>query len=176
MAILLDDLKGLKVPVKTTTEKNAIVSPETGAILFDSTLGMLCQYNGSSWDTFAAPYIPPTSWTPTIYAVSNITGGTGGVTINSAKYVKVGRLCHFYINANITVTTGGTTAYFTFDTPFTHDAAASPSCGGAGAGQSYYPWSIVDEGGGTSDRLALVSYAPPAGVHSIQFGGFFFTA
>jgi hypothetical protein len=52
--IKLDPQKGLSVPVKTTTEKNAIVSPEVGAILFDSTLGKLCVYTGSAWQTITS--------------------------------------------------------------------------------------------------------------------------
>ena len=49
--IKLDPQKGLVVPVKTTTEKNAIVSPDAGALVFDSDLGKLCVYDGSAWQT-----------------------------------------------------------------------------------------------------------------------------
>lgn len=52
--IKLDPQKGLTVPVKTTTEKNAIASPEAGAVLFDSTLGKLCVYNGSACETVSS--------------------------------------------------------------------------------------------------------------------------
>jgi hypothetical protein len=53
-AIKLDTEKGLTLPVFTTTEKNAILSPDTGAILFDSTLGKVCVYNGSAWQTITS--------------------------------------------------------------------------------------------------------------------------
>jgi len=53
-AIKLDSAKGLTLPVFTTTEKNAILSPDTGAILFDSTLGKVCVYNGSAWQTITS--------------------------------------------------------------------------------------------------------------------------
>lgn len=43
--------EGVVVPVLTTTEKNAIASPETGAVIFDSTLGKLCVYTGAAWQT-----------------------------------------------------------------------------------------------------------------------------
>jgi hypothetical protein len=52
--IKLDPQKGLTFPVKTTTEKNAIPSPEAGAVLFDSTLGKLCVYTGSAWQTITS--------------------------------------------------------------------------------------------------------------------------
>lgn len=53
-AIKLDSEKGLTLPVFTTTAKNAIVSPDTGAIIFDSTLGKVCVYTGSAWQTITS--------------------------------------------------------------------------------------------------------------------------
>ena len=49
--IILDTTKGFTFPVFTTTEKTAIVSPNTGAVVFDTTLGKLCVYNGTAWQT-----------------------------------------------------------------------------------------------------------------------------
>jgi hypothetical protein len=49
--ITLSTTKGLSLPTFTTTEKNAIVSPAAGAILFDTTLGKICVYTGSAWQT-----------------------------------------------------------------------------------------------------------------------------
>ena len=43
--------KGFLPPVMTTTEKNAISSPATGLVVFDSTLGKLCVYVTSAWQT-----------------------------------------------------------------------------------------------------------------------------
>ena len=54
MSIILDTNKGLVVPVMTTTGKNAIVDPVQGAIVFDSTLGKLCIYTGSAWQTITS--------------------------------------------------------------------------------------------------------------------------
>jgi hypothetical protein len=34
----------------TTAEKNAL-APEAGWVVFDTTLGKLCVYNGSAWET-----------------------------------------------------------------------------------------------------------------------------
>lgn len=50
-SIEFNTLKGIALPTFTTTEKNAIVSPKTGAIIFDTTLGKICVYNGSAWQT-----------------------------------------------------------------------------------------------------------------------------
>jgi len=38
----------------TTTVKNAIVSPGTGQLFFDTTLGKLCVYTGSAWQTITS--------------------------------------------------------------------------------------------------------------------------
>jgi len=51
MAIIFDPDKGVQMPVVTTSAKNAIASPLTGAVVFDSTLGKLCVYTGSAWQT-----------------------------------------------------------------------------------------------------------------------------
>lgn len=46
--------KGFLPPVMTTTQKNAISSPATGLVLFDSTLGKLCVYGGAAWQTITS--------------------------------------------------------------------------------------------------------------------------
>jgi hypothetical protein len=43
--------KGFLPPRMTTTEKNAISTPATGLVVFDSTLAKLCVYTGASWET-----------------------------------------------------------------------------------------------------------------------------
>jgi len=45
---------GFKFPVMTTTQKNAIVSPVAGLVIFDSTLAKLCVYSGSAWQTITS--------------------------------------------------------------------------------------------------------------------------
>lgn len=39
----------LQTPQVTTTEKNALVTPATGRVVFDTTLGSLFVYNGATW-------------------------------------------------------------------------------------------------------------------------------
>ena len=46
--------QGFLPPVMTTTQKNAISSPATGLVVFDSTLGKLCVYGGSVWQTITS--------------------------------------------------------------------------------------------------------------------------
>jgi hypothetical protein len=43
--------KGVRMPNMTTTQKNAISSPATGLMVFDTTLAKLCVYSGSAWQT-----------------------------------------------------------------------------------------------------------------------------
>jgi hypothetical protein len=42
--------RGFLPPRMTTTEKNAIASPATGLVVYDSTTNKLCCYNGSTWN------------------------------------------------------------------------------------------------------------------------------
>jgi len=51
MAIVFDPDKGIQMPVLTTTQKNAIIGPLTGAVVFDDTLKKLCVYTGTAWQT-----------------------------------------------------------------------------------------------------------------------------
>jgi len=53
MSIVLDGTNGAQVPVVTTTAKNAL-TVSAGYIVFDSTLGKLCVYNGSAWQTITS--------------------------------------------------------------------------------------------------------------------------
>lgn len=46
--------KGFLPPRMTTTEKNAIVAPATGLMVFDTTLAKLCVYTGSAWETITS--------------------------------------------------------------------------------------------------------------------------
>lgn len=43
--------KGFLPPRMTTAQKNAITSPATGLVIFDTTLNKLCVYTGSAWET-----------------------------------------------------------------------------------------------------------------------------
>jgi hypothetical protein len=53
-AIILSPIKGLTLPTFTTTEKNAIASPVAGSLIFDTTLGKICVYTGSAWQTITS--------------------------------------------------------------------------------------------------------------------------
>lgn len=46
--------KGLLAPRMTSVEKAAISSPANGLLVYDTTLGKFCYYNGSSWITLEA--------------------------------------------------------------------------------------------------------------------------
>ena len=43
--------RGLLFPRMTTTQKNAIATPATGLVLYDTTLNKLAVYTGSAWET-----------------------------------------------------------------------------------------------------------------------------
>lgn len=43
--------KGFLPPRMTTVQKNAISSPATGLVVYDTTLNKLCVYTGAAWET-----------------------------------------------------------------------------------------------------------------------------
>ncbi len=46
--------KGFLPPRMTTAQKNAISSPATGLMVYDTTLNKLCVYTGSAWETITS--------------------------------------------------------------------------------------------------------------------------
>jgi len=48
-SVLFNNDEGIVLPKLTTTEINAISSPNTGLTVYNTTLNTLCFYNGSSW-------------------------------------------------------------------------------------------------------------------------------
>jgi hypothetical protein len=83
--------KGFLPPRMTTTQKNAISSPATGLVVYDSTLNVLNFYNGSSWTSGSSG--------GTVTSVAALTLGTTGTDLSS------------------TVATGTTTPVITLNVP-----------------------------------------------------------
>ena len=52
---LTSTAKGLLIPRMTTTQRDAISSPATGLLVFNTTTGYLNQYNGTNWQPYIAP-------------------------------------------------------------------------------------------------------------------------
>lgn len=46
--------KGVRMPNMTTTQKDAIVTPAAGLMVFDTTLAKLCVYSGTAWQTITS--------------------------------------------------------------------------------------------------------------------------
>lgn len=53
MSVVINGTNGVGVPVVTTTQKTAL-TVSAGYIVFDSTLGKLCVYTGSAWQTITS--------------------------------------------------------------------------------------------------------------------------
>lgn len=62
-------------PSYTSAEKAVLVTPVTGTVVFDTTLGKLCVYSGTLWETLTS--IPVTYTLPTGVSA---TGSLGTVT------------------------------------------------------------------------------------------------
>jgi hypothetical protein len=81
--VKLDPAKGIQIPNLTTTERNAISSPETGAIIWNTTTSEINQYNGSAWEI---------TYTDTNTQIAGITSSADAtaMTINATENVGVG--------------------------------------------------------------------------------------
>ena len=117
--VKLDPAKGVQIPNKTTTERDAISSPETGALVWNTTTSAVNQYNGSAWkemlrsDGSAASLtaIPAANITGTLPAISgaNLTGIATPITaLNNAT-------------ANELVSVGSTTTELDAESGLTYD-------------------------------------------------------
>jgi hypothetical protein len=69
---------GILLPEMTTTQMNAVSSPQAGELLYNTTGSAFYFYNGSSWTTVAAPVTSGTA-----ILSGNGTGGLHNVTIGS---------------------------------------------------------------------------------------------
>ena len=81
--VKLDPAKGVQIPNLTTTERNAISSPETGALIWNTTTSAINQYNGSAWEI---------TYTDTNTQVAGITSSADAtaITIDSSENVGIG--------------------------------------------------------------------------------------
>ena len=68
--VKLDPAKGVQIPNMTTTERNAVSSPETGALVWNTTTSAVNQYNGSAWEA------TDTNTQADISGKLNLSGGT----------------------------------------------------------------------------------------------------
>lgn len=101
--IVLSGTKGISLPSFTTTEKNAIVSPATGAVVYDTTLNQESVYNGSAWvnvntsgnsTVTAGTAVASTSGTSIDFTsipswVKRITVMLNGVSTNGTAYPRI---------------------------------------------------------------------------------------
>jgi len=77
--VKLDPAKGVQIPNLTTTERDAISSPETGALIWNTTTSAINQYNGSAWEITYTD----TNTQADITGKLNLSGGTmtGDLTV-----------------------------------------------------------------------------------------------
>lgn len=122
---------GMLMPRLTTAQMNAISSPDTHLLVFNTDLNALYRYNGSAWVAMSAGYgiisINDSSGNPTFYAdlaaatTAVSTGGT--ITIHS----DIALTAQWTINKHLTVNMNGYTISFnsagTDDTIYVNYAA-----------------------------------------------------
>lgn len=82
--------KAFYPPRMTTAQKNAIVSPQVGAVVYDTDLGGLSHYNGSVWGAVAGsglslPYNANTSQASQVFKISNSSTGNNSTIIGGTN-------------------------------------------------------------------------------------------
>ncbi len=113
--------QGFLPPVMTTTQKNAIGSPATGLVVYDSTLNFLQEYNGSIW-TNVSPL------TNTYYSGLYLTNGIVNSDINSAANINPYKIAPGSVGQVLGISSGSNTWANTTGNPST---AHSGQQGGA---------------------------------------------
>ena len=92
--IILNPDKGLGIPIKTTAAKDAITSPATGSLVYDSDQGVVNQYTGSAWQGVLTTAGVPASAMPagsviqvvqSVYDTRSSTTSTSWATIFNAS-------------------------------------------------------------------------------------------
>jgi hypothetical protein len=109
---------GFLLPRMTTTQKNAISSPSAGLQVYDTTLGAVCEYNGSSWQTLSTFLSPMTTAGDMIYengtpTAARLAIGTTGQVLNVNSSGFPGWTTNIFGNASnvtgiVAVSNGGT--------------------------------------------------------------------
>ena len=88
--------KGVLIPRLTTTQRNAISTPATGLMIFNSTLNTFDFYNGSSWISLATTNI-----------VNSVSGTSNRITVGGTSINPTIDIASNYVGQN-TITTLGT--------------------------------------------------------------------
>jgi len=90
---------GLLIPRLTTTQRDAISSPSTGLLIFNTTTGFINQYNGTNWQ----PYIAPASNGLISYTGTTQTGSSANGALSLEQTWNTTGTINL-INANVTNT------------------------------------------------------------------------
>jgi len=81
---------GFLPPAMNTSQKNAISSPATGLLVYDTTLGYLQEYNGSTWTTVSPVTTPAGSSGDLQYNNGGSFGGTSNITTDGTNLTVTG--------------------------------------------------------------------------------------
>ena len=101
--VKLDPAKGVQIPNMTTTERNAVSSPETGALVWNTTTSAINQYNGSAWKEILRSDGSAASLTA--IPAANITGTLPALSAANLTAIPAGNLTGTVADARISALT-----------------------------------------------------------------------
>jgi hypothetical protein len=123
-------MRQVAIACNNQTDRDAILSPQDGMVVYRKDTKAIERYNGSSWDAF------DTQWQTYTPSLTNITLGNGVLT--GCKYFRTGKRCSVKFRLKFGTTTGmGTDP--TFSLPLTAAALnATANIPILGWGQYFY--------------------------------------
>ena len=165
MSIVIDPNKGLTIPVLTTTQKNAIVSPNTGAMLYDSSLGRVEVYNTSNWKLVGIDFIESY-----FFRSTRMTGGnnpavgqyTGSSTVAECRSVNIPAM---QLRVNSSSLISPTTLVKDLNTAGNWDSATYATAANR-AGKDFYVYACVPTSGTVPDFVLSASTTYPSAIPS----------
>ena len=165
MSIVIDPNKGLTIPVLTTTQKNAIVSPNTGAMLYDSSLGRVEVYNTSNWKLVGIDFIESY-----FFRSTRMTGGnnpavgqyTGSSTVAERRSVNIPAM---QLRVNSSSLISPTTLVTDLNTSGNWDSATYATAANR-AGKDFYVYACVPTSGTVPDFVLSASTTYPSAIPS----------
>lgn len=130
--------KGILVPRLTTTQRNAITSPATSLLIFNTTLGVFQYYTGSAWITIGAKIPDNVQFDGTLIVGGNISTNGSISAVGSLNGASV----------NITGLTTSATGNFTDTTDATNsDTAPLKTLGGMAVKKKLFVGTDIGIGG-----------------------------
>jgi hypothetical protein len=149
--------KGVLVPRMSTTSRNAISSPATGLMVFDSSLNAFYFYDGSSWKAVGGDNLGDHKATQNINLNGSYLSGDGsasGLLVSAAGNVGIGA-ASTGPRLSVSQTGTGNAGTFTISNSGSNSNALEATTDGTGYAGAFYGPAYIKGSGMTNGTIAL---------------------